>query len=137
MSNNGTYICYLGRDPEEMQLGGRDVVKLRLSNSTGKKHETRWFNAIVGGPDTDVAKQLKSGDQVAVAGQLNYTSWTPKKGKDAGKKQFGDEMPFAKLLQVLKSPTFFGTAEPPETTDAPAGTTEPDTTTPPDLSDLE
>lgn len=139
MSNSGTYIVNLGRDPEEMQLGGRDVIKLRVAEKAGSKRaEPRWFNAIVGGPDVDTAKQLKSGDQIALAGELVYTSWTPKQGKNKGKKEYGDEMPFAKLLKVLKSPTFFnqeGGDAPAEegapTADAPAGDT------PPDLSDLE
>lgn len=139
MSNNFTAIGYLGRDPEAMQLGGRDVVKLRISEKAGSKRaETRWFNAIVGGPDTETAMKLKSGDQIAVTGELVSTSWTPKKGKNAGKKEVGDEMPFAKLLKVLKSATFFGTEggeataeEGAPTADAPAGDT------PPDLSDLE
>jgi single-stranded DNA-binding protein len=137
VSNSGTYIVNLGRDPEDMQLGGRDVIKLRVAEKAGSKRaETRWFNAIVGGPDVDTAKQLKSGDQVALSGELVYTSWTPKQGKNKGKKEYGDEMPFAKLLKVLRSPTFFGSEEAPAaegepTADAPAGDT------PPDLSDLE
>lgn len=138
MSNNGTYIVNLGRDPEEMQLGGRDVIKLRVAEKAGSKRaETRWFSAIVGGPDVETAKRLASGDTIALAGELVWTSWTPKQGKDKGKKQFGDEMPFAKLMKVIKSPTFFGGGEeaPAEegapTADAPAGDT------PPDLSDLE
>lgn len=141
MSNNYTAIANLGRDPEEMQLGGRDVVKLRLAEKAGSKRaETRWFNAIVGGPDVETAKKLKSGDQVSITGELVYTSWTPKQGKNKGKKEYGDEMPFAKLMKVLKSESFFGGETPAEdgapTADAPAGDAAPDIT-PPDLSDLD
>lgn len=129
----------LGRNPEKTQLGGRDVVKLRVAEKAGSKRaETRWFNAIVGGPDVDTAMQLEEGNQIALSGELVWTSWTPKQGKLKGIKQFGDEMPFAKLLKVLKSESFFNKNAEGSTTDAPAGDTPPDIgATPPDLSDLE
>jgi single-stranded DNA-binding protein len=137
MSNNGTWFANLGKDPEALQLGGRDVVKLRLAEKAGnKKAETRWFTAIVGGPDVETAKRLASGDTIAIAGELVYKSYKSTKGKNKGQTVFEDEMPFAKLVKVIKSPTFFaGTEAPAEegapTADAPAGDT------PPDLSDLD
>lgn len=141
MSNSGTYIVNLGRNPEKTQLGGRDVVKLRVAEKAGSKRaETRWFNAIVGGPDVETAMQLEEGNQIALSGELVWTSWTPKQGKLKGIKQYGDEMPFAKLLKVLKSESFFNKtgADGEPTADAPAGDAAPDLgATPPDLSDLE
>lgn len=139
MSNNGTYIATLGKDPEALQLGGRDVIKLRVAEKAGsKKAETRWFTAIVGGPDVDTANRLEKGDTIALAGELVLRKWKPGKGKEKykGEERFEDEMPFAKLLRVIKSEKFFsGTgAEPGEaggepegtpTADAPAGDEDP------------
>lgn len=136
MANNYTAIASLGKDPEELELGGRACMKLRLAEKAGsKKAETRWFTAIVGGPDVETAKRLAKGDTIAVTGELVLTKYTPKAGPNKGKPQQEDEMPFAKLMRVIKSPTFFSeqgeapAGEP--TADAPAGDT------PPDLSDLD
>ena len=133
MSNSGTYICNLGKDPEELELGGKACIKLRVAEKAGSKRaETRWFSAIVGGPDVETAKQLASGDTVALSGELVYTKF---KSKKTGKFEYTDEMPFAKLLRVIKSPTFFAGKVPEDsgepTADAPAGDA------PPDLSDLD
>lgn len=137
MSNNYTAIASLGKDPEALELGGREVMKLRLAEKAGNKNaETRWFTAIVGGPDVETAKRLAKGDSIAVTGELVLKKYKPKSGPNKGKEQTEDEMPFAKLMRVIKSPTFFGDAEAPAaagepTADAPAGDT------PPDLSDLD
>lgn len=108
MSNNFTAVCNLTQNPEDMQMGGRDVVKIRVANNTpGRQAETRFFNAILGGPDVEGARNLRKGDQIVVTGTLQATSYTAKKGKMKGKKVYADEMPFAKLLRVTKSETFF------------------------------
>lgn len=138
MSNNFTCIVNLGKDPEAIQLGGRDIVKLRCAEKAGSKNaETRWFTALVGGPDVATANRLKQGDTIALTGELVSKSYTAKGGPNKGKKVTEDEMSFAKLMKVIKSPSFFGGGEetPAEegapTADAPAGDT------PPDLSDLD
>lgn len=134
MSNSGVYIASLGRDPEELELGGKPCMKLRCAEKAGSKRaETRWFNAIVGGPDVETAKKLAKGDTIALAGELVYTKFKKKGAKDF---TYEDEMPFAKLMRVIKSPTFFAAdgADAPAgepTADAPAGDS------PPDLSDLD
>ena len=136
MSNSGTYIANLGKDPEELELGGRPCVKLRVAEKAGnKKAIARWFTAIVGGPDVETAKRLRKGDTIALTGELSLTEYKAKKPRYAGEMIREDEMPFAKLMRVIKSPTFFAddsdapTGEP--TADAPAGDT------PPDLSGLD
>lgn len=147
MSNSYSAVVTLGQDPEELELGGRTCYKLRgAEKAASKRAETRWLDIIVGGPDTETAANLKAKDQIFVAGELVLTSYTPKKGKNKGKKQTGDEIPFGKIVKVLKSPTFFAskgygeasTGEP--TADAPEGDAAPDLDqgeTPPDLSDLD
>lgn len=105
--NNYTAVCNLARDPESITLGGKEGIKLRLGDSTfGKKAETRFFDAIVTGQSAEVAKQLKTGDEVVVSGTLKLTSYVPKQGKNKGRKQQADEMPFAQILRVTKSATF-------------------------------
>lgn len=144
MSNTYTAIVNLGKDPEELQLGGRDCVKLRCAEKAGnKKAETRWFTAIVGGPDVETAKRLAKGDTIAISGELVLKKYKPKKQRYKGEEIFEDEIPFAKLMKVLKSPTFFNQDEAPAddgspTADAPEGDAAPDLgETPPDLSDLD
>ncbi len=137
MSNNGTYIVNLGKPPEALQLGGRDCVKLRCAEKAGnKKAITRWFTAIVGGPDTETAMRLDQGDTIAITGELSLTEYKAKKPRYKGEMIEEDEMPFAKLMRVIKSPTFFSAQPPAEpsgepTADAPEGDT------PPDLSGLD
>lgn len=117
--NTFTAICNLCRDPEELTLGEKQVMKLRLADNTpGKNNETRYFGAIVSGIDVATAKRLATGDAIMVTGQLvsqEYTAKKDGKGVKKGQKVKTDEMPFAKIMQVVKSPTFFGdtnTAEP-------------------------
>lgn len=108
MSNSYTAVVNLTKDPEDLTLGEREVVKLRLADNTfGKNTETRFFDALVAGPDVDAARQLKSGDQIVITGQLTKTSYKSKKGKNKGKTMEADSMPFAKILQITKSPSFF------------------------------
>lgn len=124
--NNYTAIVNLCRAPEELELGGRKCMKLRLADNTfGKNSETRFFNAIVSGNDAEVAARLASGDQICLSGTLVATSYKAKKGKNKGKTMQADEMPFAKILQVTKSPTFFAGKDDEGEADA-ADESEPD-----------
>jgi single-stranded DNA-binding protein len=110
--NNFTAICNLGADPESIQLGDREGRKIRLAEKApGKKAITRWFNAIVTGKDVEIADRLRKGDTIAVTGQLVQTEFAPKKPRYKGEKVKADEMPFCKLMQVIKSKTFFGGEE--------------------------
>lgn len=139
MSNNGTYICNIGKDPEKMELGGREVYKLRVAEKAAtKKAITRWFTAIVGGPDVATAARLAKGDTIALSGELALTEYKAKKPRYKGEMIREDEMPFAKLMRVIKSPTFFAAdaeAPPAETGEPTADAPEGDT--PPDLSGLD
>lgn len=110
--NNFSAVARLGMDPETIQLGDREGRKLRLvEEAPGKKSIARWFNAIVTGKDVEIADRLEKGDQIFITGQLALTEYTPKKTKYKGEKVKSDEMPFAKILQVLKSEKFFGGGE--------------------------
>jgi single-stranded DNA-binding protein len=132
MANQGTYFINLGKDPEELQVGERTLVKLRCAEKgTSKKAVTRWFTALVGGQDAQVAMRLKSGDAIAVSGELILTEYTPKAGPNKGKKQREDEMPFAKILRIVKSPSFFAGEGPAD--EEPAFSPEPEV---PDLEGL-
>lgn len=107
--NQFTCVANLCREPEELELGGRACMKMRLADNTpGKTAITRYFDAIVSGPDVDVAKRLETGDQIVVAGTLQLTEYKAKKGPNKGKKVPSEQMPFAKILQVTKSDKFFG-----------------------------
>jgi single-stranded DNA-binding protein len=119
--NNGTYIVNLGADPETIRLGEKEGMKLRCAEKAGgKKAITRWFNAIVTGYDAETAARLAKGDTLALAGQLALTEYKPKKPRYKGEMVRADEMPFAKILQVIKSPTFFGEAEKADEGEEPA-----------------
>lgn len=111
--NNGTYIVNLGADPEKLELGGKELYKLRCADKTpGKRSIVRWFTAMVGGPDSTVAPRLAKGDTIALTGTMTKEEYAPKKPRYKGEKIETDNMPFAKILQVIKSPTFFGQADP-------------------------
>jgi single-stranded DNA-binding protein len=121
MSNSGTFIVNLGKDPEELQLGERTLVKLRCAEKAGgKKAITRWFTALVSGLDASTAMRLRSGDRIAVTGELALTEYTKKGGKGKGETVREDEMPFAKILNVIKSPSFFSDTDAAPALDAPA-----------------
>lgn len=108
MSNNGVWIVNLGADPEPIKLGDKDLYKLRCADKTpGKKSITRWFQAMVGGPDMNTAARLVKGDCIALAGQMTKEEYAPKKPRYKGEKVEVDSMPFAKIMQVVKSETFF------------------------------
>lgn len=138
MSNNGTWIVNLGKAPEALTLGGRECYKLRCAEKAAtKKAITRWFTAIVGGPDVDTASRLASGDTICVSGEMALTEYTAKKPRYKGEQIREDEIPFGKIMRVIKSPSFFAEKtdesadEGAPTADAPAGDT------PPDLSGLD
>ena len=139
MSNNGTYIVNLGKDPEKLTLGGRDCYKLRCAEKAAtKKAITRWFTAIVGGPDVSTAERLAKGDSIALTGELALTEYPAKKAKYRGEMIREDEMPFAKIMRVIKSPTFFSEeAAAPDAEQGAPTADAPEGDTPPDLSDLD
>jgi single-stranded DNA-binding protein len=136
MSNSGTYIVNLGKAPEKLELGGRECYKLRCAEKAGnKKAITRWFTAIVGGPDAGTAARLAQGDTIAVTGELSLTEYKNKKTREMVKE---DEMPFAKIMRVIKSPSFFaGTGEKAESDEGAPTADAPEGDTPPDLSGLD
>jgi single-stranded DNA-binding protein len=139
--NNYTAIVNLTADVEDLTLGERDVKKLRVADNTfGKNSKTRFFDIIVSsGPDIAVASRLAKGDQIVVTGTLVAGEYTAKKNSKyakKGQKVQTDSMPFGRILQVTKSPTFFnqddevppvddeggepeGSTEEPELNDAP------------------
>lgn len=124
--NNYTAVVNLCREPEDLELGGRPCKKLRLADNTfGKNSETRFFDAIVSGNDAAVASRLARGDQIVITGTLVASSYKGKKGKNKGKTMQADQMPFGKILQVTKSPTFFS-SKPDDDTEEPADASEPD-----------
>lgn len=121
--NHGTYIVNVAKDPEQREIGESKIVRLRVADSTfGKNSVTNFFNAEFRGRDAEAVMKLKSGNQIAITGTLKKVTYRPKSGPNKGKKVEDFEMPFANLLQVLKSETFFG-GEKAE----PAPDAEPDT----------
>lgn len=127
MSNTYTAVVNLTADPEDLKLGDRDTKKLRVADNTfGKNSETRFFDIIVSSaPDMAVAERLLKGDQIVVSGQLVAGSYKAKKNSKYAKKGQvikTDSIPFGRIMQVTKSPSFFNQDETPDD-DAPA---EPD-----------
>lgn len=132
--NIGCWTVNLGADPESIQLGEKEGRKLRCAEKApGKRNITRWFNAIVVGYDNETADKLKKGDTVILQGQMAKQEYKPKQPRYKGEMREVDEMPFAKIFQVVKSKTFFAeegdaaegdgvsaTEEPSLTTDEPA-----------------
>lgn len=134
MSNQFTAHVNLTQDPEELTIGEREVVKLRCADNTfGRNTETRYFDAIVSGPDLTAARKMAKGDGLVITGQLIKSSYKSKKGKNKGKTVETDSMPFAKIMQITKSPTFFSGGD---DNDEPAtDTSEPDLDAPTDGDD--
>jgi single-stranded DNA-binding protein len=139
--NNFTAIVNLGADPESLTLGSNEVYKLRCADKgVGKKAITHWITVLVGGPDKTTAARLAKGDSIMVTGTLVRTEYAPKKPRYKSEMIESSEMPFAKILQVVKSPTFFNqsvgdfpTDDVPAPTDADV---PPDLTSSPDLDGL-
>lgn len=130
--NNYTANVTLGKDAETIKLGEREGRRLRVVDKTyGKKAIDRWFTAIVTGPDVATADRLRTGDQVMISGGLIQEEYEPKKPRYKGEKIKDDVMPFAKILQVTKSPSFFNRDEPSEAESATEGTGD---TSAPDLT---
>lgn len=112
MSNSFTCVANLGADPEPFTIGERELMKVRCATEVpGKKQITRWFNATLSGRDTEVAARLKKGDKILITGQLGKSTYVPKKPRYKGEVIEVDEMPYARIMQVIKSPTFFAAAE--------------------------
>lgn len=110
--NTYTAIVNLTHDVEDLKLGERDTKKLRVADNTfGKNSETRFFDVIVSSaPDMAVAERLAKGDQIVVTGTLVAGSYKAKKNTKYAKKGQvikTDSMPFGRILQVTKSPSFF------------------------------
>jgi single-stranded DNA-binding protein len=127
--NNFTAIVNLTADVDDLKLGERDVKKLRVADNTfGKNSEARFFDVIVSsGPDMEVAGRLAKGDQIVVTGTLVAGSYKAKKNSKYAKKGQvikTDSMPFGRILQVTKSPTFFGQTDDVPTEDDAAGEPE-------------
>lgn len=125
--NNYSATVNLGADPEELSLGGRQVYKLRCADKgPGKRAITRWLTTLVSGPDCATAARLTKGDTIFISGTLIQTEYKPKKPRYKGEMINSDEIPFGKILQVVKSDTFFNqsvgdfpTDEVPATGDVP------------------
>lgn len=131
--NFNVSVVSLGADPEEIQLGEKTGMKLRCAEKArGKKSVTRWFNAIVTGYDADDAKKLRKGDKLVIMGEMAKTEYKPKKPRYKGEMGNSDEMSFAKILVIIKSPTFFADDESAEDGEG-AETGDVTTTDAPDL----
>ena len=129
--NTYTAVVNLTSDPENLTFGDREVTKIRVADNTfGKDNEPRFFDVIVSSkPDMETASRLLKGDQVVVTGTLVRSSYKAKKdgnGVKKGQKVYTDGIPFGRILQVTRSPSFFeGTGNTPEaedkgSTDAPS-----------------
>lgn len=109
--NTYTAIVNLTADPAPLKLGDRDVFKLRAADNTyGKDNDPRFFDIIVSGFDMGTAERLAKGDQICVTGTLiksHYKAKKAGKGVKKGQTIYTDSMPFGRILQVLKSPSFF------------------------------
>jgi len=129
--NNFSTVATIVKAPESIKLGERPGMRVRLVDKTyGKKAVDRFFTGIFSGQDLDVLARLKVGDQIFVSGGLIQEEYTNKAGvvvKD-------DNMPYAKLLQVAKSASFFAKKE--EADDVQA-TAAPDLTAPAGPSPLD
>lgn len=124
-----TATVNLCRNPEPITLGERECMKLRLADNTFGKSKTRFLDAIVSGQDVETAGRLQSGDQIVVTGTLQLTEYKAKKGKMKGKTVQADQMPFARILQVTKSPSFFaGAGEEDQDAEAGQDNSEPEIT---------
>lgn len=133
--NQFTAVCNLCADPEELTLGDKNLTKLRLADNTfGKNNEARFFDALIGGPDKETAMKLAQGDQIVITGTLVRSSYKAKKdgkGIKKGQKIYTDSMPFARILQVTKSDTFFAGGEEAEESESTGNTEEPSLEAPP------
>jgi single-stranded DNA-binding protein len=105
--SNYSCVATVVQEPESLTLGGKECTKLRLvDKALSKKHEDRFFNALLFGYDAETGKRLAKGDKIFIAGTLALTSYVSKKTKA---KVQADEMGFGtRILKVIQSPTFFG-----------------------------
>ena len=87
--NNCTFVGRITRDAELTTVGtkGTSLTKFGIANNTGfgQYEKTNFFNCQIWGKQGEALKQyLVKGKQVAVAGQLEDSSWT---GNDGVKHQ--------------------------------------------------
>jgi single-stranded DNA-binding protein len=128
--NTFTAVVNLTADVEDLKFGERDVKKLRVADNTfGKDNEARFFDVIVSSTlDMEMAGRLAKGDQIVVTGTLTRGSYKAKKTTKyakKGEKVYTDSMPFGRILQVTKSPTFFNQSGEGEASDDTADTSAP------------
>jgi hypothetical protein len=107
MSSNYTCAATVVQTPEAVELGGKKCARLRLvDKAISKRHEDRFFNALLTSYDAETALRLETGDQILITGTLGVNSY---KSKKTGQKVQSDEMGFGtRILRVLKSEKFFG-----------------------------
>lgn len=107
MSSSYTCVAVVVQEPEKLVMGGKPTTKLRLvDKAISKRHEDRFFNALLGGFDAETAGRLAKGDKILITGTLAINKYTSKK---TGKEVLSDEMGFGtRILRVIQSPTFFG-----------------------------
>ena len=137
MSNVFTAVVNLCADPAPLTIGDKEAMKLRLADNTGRKNGARFFGMLVTGSDVEKATRLRSGDKIVVSGQLVVNEFTAKKagkGYKKGDKLKGDEMPYGRILEVIKSDTYFADTDTP--TDAPEGKPADDSDVEDPLADL-
>lgn len=115
-------------NPEELTLGGNEVIKLRLADNPISKERniTRYVDALCGGRLSAVAKKLAKGDTISIVGNLVLREY---KASGKGKVKKGtvmrtDEMPFVQEIRVQRSDTFFGSTEATGDADEEAEATE-------------
>lgn len=102
--NIHTAVVTLAAAPEAKTIGSKDIVELRVADrSFGRNAVTKFYTATVSGRDAENARRLTKGDSVFITGSMQAREYTNKKGI----KVQVDEMPFCRLVQVLKSDSFF------------------------------
>lgn len=114
-------VVTLVNPPEAKQIGTKDIVELRVADrSFGRNAVTKFYTATVSGKDAENAKRLAKNDSLFISGSMQTREYTNKKGI----KVQVDEMPFCRIVQILKSDTFFAKAEDNEAAAEDAKTTE-------------
>lgn len=99
----------LTEDPRELQLGGKDLVKLRVADNpikSGKRADDllpRFVDVLCGNRLVDVARRLRKGDIVTIIGTLVKRKFTAKNGEV----REAEEVPFPDDLWIQRSPSFF------------------------------
>ena len=90
LRNSVQLIGNLGMDPEVKQVSnGNKMARFSLATSDTYKNQkgekvtdTQWHNIVIWGSLAEVAEKfLKKGNQIAVEGRLETTSYDDKEGK--------------------------------------------------------